>query len=598
MKRPRRWYCRKKWALVVIAATVLLLCLGPARAGGHRAGEHRAGGTPTDYSLGPDSLAQEGVPRGEVTKRAWTSRIFPGTMRDYWVYVPKQYDAAKPAAVMVFQDGAGYVKEDGNWRVPVVFDNLIHKGEMPVTVGIFINPGVVPATAAGALPRFNRSFEYDAVSDRYARFLIEEILPEIGKSVSLTNDPNLRAIGGASSGAICAFTVAWERPDAFRRVFSTIGTYVGLRGGHAYSTLVRKAEPRPLRIFLQDGSNDLDIYAGDWWMANQAMLRSLEFSGYDVRHVWGDGAHDGKHGGSILPDALRWLWRDSAAPIGPAAPSKQPLFTSILIPGEEWQAVGPAGNEAPAANARGELVFAAASGIGRLSPDGQRSTFRAGRVSLRGFAFGPDGRLYAAEPARKRIVSIGPDGRETVVAMGVAADDLAVTHDGRIYATEPGTRRVFRVEKGKATVVDEGVAEPGGIALTPDQSLLLVADRKGPFVYSFQIQADGSLAHKQPYFHLHLAEGFTESGATGLAVDTNGYLYVSTRLGVQVCDQAGRVNGILARPQPGALSRVAFAGPERDVLYLVASDRLFKRKTRAKGVLSFEPPVKPAPPRL
>ncbi|HEY6546955.1 MAG TPA: alpha/beta hydrolase-fold protein, partial [Vicinamibacteria bacterium] len=462
------------------------------------------------------------MPRGEVTKHAWTSRVFPGTVRDYWVYVPKQYAAARPAAVMVFQDGAGYVKEDGNWRVPVVFDNLIHRGEMPVTVGIFINPGVVPATSESVLPRFNRSFEYDAVSDRYARFLIEEILPEVGKTVSLTADPNLRAIGGASSGAIAAFSVAWERPDAFRRVFSTIGTYVGLRGGHAYSTLVRKTEPKPLRVFLQDGSGDLNIYAGDWWMANQAMLRSLEFSGYDVKHVWGDGAHDGKHGGAILPEALRWLWRDASAPIGPAGPSKQPLFTNILLAGEEWQAVGPAQAEAPATNGQNELFFAAGAGLDRLSANGERSSFRTSGGSLRGFAFGPGGLLYAADPAKKRIVSLAPDGREATVASGIVAHDLAVARDGRVYATEPHARKVWLVAKGKATVVDEGVAEPGGIALTPDQSLLLVADRKGQFVYSYQIATDGSLQFKQPYFHLHLVEGETESGASGLAVDTNG----------------------------------------------------------------------------
>src|SRR5690606_14878039 len=128
------------------------------------------------YTPGPDSQVQPGVPRGTVTKYTWTSTIYPGTVRDYWVYVPAQYDPAKPAAVMVFQDGENYVREDGSWRVPVVFDNLIHRGEMPVTIGIFINPGVVPAANEQALPRFNRSVEYDDVSDRYARFLIEEIL--------------------------------------------------------------------------------------------------------------------------------------------------------------------------------------------------------------------------------------------------------------------------------------------------------------------------------------------------------------------------------------------------------------------------------------
>src|SRR5688572_7063092 len=200
-----------------------------------------------DYTLGPDSQVQPGVPRGAVTEHTWTSTIFPGTTRKYWVYVPKQYDAATPAAVMVFQDGANYIKEDGNWRVPIVFDNLIHKKEMPVTIGIFVDPGVVPASGPDAQPRFNRSFEYDSVTDRYARFLIEEILPEVGKQYHLATDGNSRAIGGASSGGIASFTVAWHRPDAFARVFSTIGTYVGLRGGHNYATLIRKFEPKPIR---------------------------------------------------------------------------------------------------------------------------------------------------------------------------------------------------------------------------------------------------------------------------------------------------------------------------------------------------------------
>ena len=273
-----------------------------------------------DYTLGPDSQIQEGVPRGEVAQYSWTSRIFPGTVRDYWVYVPKQYDPAKPACVMVFQDGGGYVKEDGSWRVPIVFDNLIHKKEMPVTIGIFINPGVVPAASEKTLPRFNRSFEYDGLGDQYVRFLLEEILPEVGKKYNLTKDGNSRAIGGASSGAICAFTAAWERPEEFSRVFSTIGTYVGLRGGNNYPTLIRKTEPKPIRIFLQDGSNDLNIYGGNWFLANQEMLSALQFAGYDVKHEWGDGAHNGKQGGAILPAALRWLWRDYPAPVRPCRP--------------------------------------------------------------------------------------------------------------------------------------------------------------------------------------------------------------------------------------------------------------------------------------
>ena len=261
----------------------------------------------TEYSLSADSQRQDGVPRGEVKGPIqFHSKVYPGTVRDYWVYVPKQYDSSKPACTMVVQDG---LNRATGWRLPTVMDNLIHEQEMPVTIGIFVSPGVVPAANEKAQPRFNRSFEYDSMGDRYATFLIDELLPEVAKTYNLSNDPNDRSIAGASSGGICAFTVAWERPDQFRRVLSTIGTYVGLRGGNEYPTLVRKCETKPIRVFLQDGSQDLNIYGGDWWIANQDMLSALKFSGYDVQHVWGDGGHNGKQAAAIMPDALRWLWR-------------------------------------------------------------------------------------------------------------------------------------------------------------------------------------------------------------------------------------------------------------------------------------------------
>jgi enterochelin esterase family protein len=262
------------------------------------------------YKLGPDSQRQEGVPRGTVTKYSWKSRIFAGTERDYWVYVPAQYHASRPAAVMVFQDGGNYVNENGPFRVPVVFDNLIHRKEIPVVVGIFINPGVFPPEKPGAKPVSNRSFEYDTLSDQYARFLIEEILPEVGKQVSLSADPKDRAICGISSGGICAFTVAWERPDQFSKVLSHVGSFVNIRGGHVYPSLIRKTKPpKPIRVFLQGGANDLDNEHGHWPLANQEMAAALKFAGYDYRFEYGVGKHSGVHGGAILPESLRWLWR-------------------------------------------------------------------------------------------------------------------------------------------------------------------------------------------------------------------------------------------------------------------------------------------------
>jgi enterochelin esterase-like enzyme len=264
----------------------------------------------TEYKLGPDSERHEGVPEGTVTKSQWTSNVFGGTERDVWVYVPKQYDAAVPACVMVFQDGGNYVDPGKDFRVPIVFDNLIHKKEMPVTIGVFINPGVIPPAQADQKPRQNRSFEYDSPSPQYAEFLLKEILPEVAKQYKLTDKPEERAIGGISSGGICAWTVAWERPDAFRKVLSHVGSFTNIRGGHIYPALIRKTERKPIRVFLQDGSGDLDNLHGNWPLANQEMAAALKFAGYDYRFEYGDGGHNGKHGGAILPDSLRWLWQD------------------------------------------------------------------------------------------------------------------------------------------------------------------------------------------------------------------------------------------------------------------------------------------------
>ena len=268
-----------------------------------------------EYVLGPDSERQEGAPRGTVTEHAWKSDVFPGTIRRYWVYVPEQYNAESPACVMVFQDGHAYVSEAGPFRVPVVFDNLIAKGEMPVTVGIFIDPGHLTESLPeepGWRPRpENRSFEYDTLSDQYARMLLEEILPEVGAAYNLTDDPDRRAICGISSGGICAFTVAWERPDAFRKVLSHVGSFTNIRGGHVYPALIRKGERKPIRVFLQAGSEDLDNEHGSWPLSNLQMEAALKYAGYDYKFVYGGGAHNGIHGGAILPDSLRWLWRDA-----------------------------------------------------------------------------------------------------------------------------------------------------------------------------------------------------------------------------------------------------------------------------------------------
>lgn len=270
-------------------------------------GERRGGGQLEVYATLPDSKVQPGIPKGTVIQQPkWKSRVFEGTERDWWVYVPAQYTPDKPAAVMIFQDGEWYKS-----HVPTVFDNLIAKGEMPVTVGIFVNPGRFEGG------RSNRSFEYDTLSGQYARFLLEEILPEVEKTVKLRQDPAGRAVAGISSGGIAAWTAAWERPDQFGKVLSWVGSFTNIasgptlrEGGHNYPALIRKTEKKPIRAFLQAGENDLDNRHGSWPLANLQMDRALKFAGYDYKFVMGRGFHGDKHGKALLPDSLRWLWRD------------------------------------------------------------------------------------------------------------------------------------------------------------------------------------------------------------------------------------------------------------------------------------------------
>lgn len=262
------------------------------------------------YTHGPDSQEQDGVPRGKVVSMGtWKSKVFDGTERPWWVYVPAQYDKEKPACLTVFQDGQGYMNPKGDFRVPVVFDNLIHKKEMPVTLAIFLPPGVVPPAKPGSNEaRRQRSFEYDTLSDQYATFLEKEILPEVAKKWNFRKDAAGRAIGGISSGGICAFTVAWQRPDLFSKVLSHVGSFTNIRGGDAYPGIIRKTEKKPIRVFLQDGKNDLDNLHGHWPLANLQMEAALRYMKYEHKLVMGEGGHDGKHGGAIMPESLRWLW--------------------------------------------------------------------------------------------------------------------------------------------------------------------------------------------------------------------------------------------------------------------------------------------------
>ncbi|MCK9688850.1 alpha/beta hydrolase [Scleromatobacter humisilvae] len=261
------------------------------------------------YKPGPDAQARPGVPEGRLQAHRHVGRsVYPGVERDVQVYVPAQYDAARPAGLVVLQDGSGYLGPETNARV--VLDNLIHARTIPVTIAVFVDPG----EQGPGLPIFggtnNRSIEYDSTDDAYARFLVDELLPDVLQGLAVSDDPRDRAIVGISSSAQCAFAAAWHRPDQFSKVISHIGSFVDIRGGHEWPYRIRKEARRPLRVWMQDGDADLDIVYGHWFLANEQMAAALAYAGYDHEFVVGSGGHSIRHGGATLPDALRWLWRD------------------------------------------------------------------------------------------------------------------------------------------------------------------------------------------------------------------------------------------------------------------------------------------------
>lgn len=315
------------------AATVVLAIAQtqPPQAPAAKAAAKKGPDMNSQYRLGPDSMPQEGVPKGEI-RGPFTlpSHVFPGTQHTYWVYVPAQYDPAVPASLMVFQDGQAFKQEDGDLRAQNVMDNLIYRREIPVMLGVFINPGRTPEQPEPNAKEWgdhttNRPTEYNTPDDKYARVIVDELMPVLYKDYNISKDPEQHGIGGSSSGAIAAFAVAWERPNDFRKVLSNVGSFVDIRGGYVYPERVLASEKKPIRVFLCDGRNDnRGVGRGgqydpnrDWFYQNVRLMKALTQKGYDVNYSWGVNLHGQKFGGAILPEMMRWLWRDGPVSTDP-----------------------------------------------------------------------------------------------------------------------------------------------------------------------------------------------------------------------------------------------------------------------------------------
>ena len=490
-----------------------------------------------------------------------------------------------------------------------MFDELIQKNEMPIVIGVFVTPGVVKAPSDKALPRFNRSYEYDGLGDAYARFLLEELLPDVekkttadGRAIRLSKNGNDRAIGGTSSGAVCAFTAAWERPDAFAGS-SAPSAPMSACGANVYPTLIRKYEPKPLRVFLQDGSERsehlrrrlVDGQPGDGTRPDLCRLRG------ESRMGRGRPQRRARH--QDFPRRHALAVEGLAGPIKAGRGLAQ--LQEILLPGEDWKLVadGYKFTEGPAVNAKGEVYFndIPNSKTYKIGLDGQVTPFIADSKKGNGQAFGLDGRLYAVT-GTQQVLAYDPSGKAEVIAEGINGNDIVVGHDGGVYVTHPNGGRepslVWYISpKGEKKVVDTGLKFANGVTLSPDQSLLYVADYLSHWVYSYQVQPDGSLTNKQKYFHLHTPDTADDSGADGIRVDRDGRLWVATRMGLQVCDQAGRVNCIIPTPN-GRIANLSFGGADFDIVFATCGDRVFQRKVKVKGANAFQEPIKPKAPRL
>ena len=542
----------------------------------------------------PPALKPEEILPGEIIQCQFnTSKIFPGAVRDVTVFIPAQYNGSKPACV--------YVRADG-YRPPEksMLETMIASHEMPVTVGVFVRPGEVPAPMKGTLGRRNRDYEYDGVSDNNVRFLVDELLPYVAKefNLNLSTDGNDRCMAGGSSGGIAAFTAAWNRPEEFSRVYAASGSWVAFRGGHEFPTLVRKFEAKPIRAFLTTATRDMENAAGDWFLLDQEMDKALKFSGYDYQFRIIDGKHVAGYS-EHWQEAMAYLWRDwpQRVQAGPSAPRAQ----EILIPGENWQLVaeGFKSTRGPACNSTGEVFFAdtTRNRIHRIELDGTVTEFVSDSGQAHCVSVGPDGAVFTISEKSGKLMSYDGGGNGSVVMDDILGHSILARPDGSLYVTTNGDQAhgpgsVWLIKDGKKSRVDNGLKFATGMAYRPDQWLLSVAEGHSKWVCSYQINEDGTLTNKERFFHLHVEDWDDDAGAESLCYSVEGRQFVATRSGVQISADDGPTQVILPVPDRGRVTGVCLGGKDLDTLYAFCGDRIWKRKIQQHAMGAFSPWVK------
>jgi enterochelin esterase-like enzyme len=514
----------------------------------------------------PATVKMEEKDRGEVLKFSINdSQLYPGTEREIQVYVPRQYRSKQAACLLVCMDGILY-------DATTVMDNLIASEEMPVTIGVFVNPGVVYDEDREVV-RYNRCKEFDATDDRFVRFLETEVLPRVegmktesGKTIALSHDANDRAITGASSGGIAAFTAAWNRPDLFSRVYTTVGTFVAMRGGHEYPAIVRKTEPKALRIYMQDGWYDVwNPIFGEWFEYNMLMESAFNFAGYEVFHKWDRGNHSIKYGTLAFPDAMRWLWKGYPARVQKGF-SNNGMLQEILLEDEDWEEIKlPVEIEGDIyAGADQGVVFASGNKIYKISPqEGEYKTVR--------YATLKKDEQLVGDGLTMRGNALYKDGKMIVDSLeGVQA----------VCALDGGKYLVLGDEKTKVKA-DVWVVRSGSraLAVAPDYRFCVTGEENTHHLISTVMTKGGKMLYSEAFYHLHDLSNGVEHMAGNMAFDTKGNLYVATAMGVQVADHNGRVRVILSLPG-GRVKSLAFSGK---YLYVVCGDKMFVRKMKSEG---------------